>query len=134
VSPLRRPFLFDRYFFVTVRLLKERPQLVDTGFHWLARPRLIKIVELVLTDFFSPAKWSADRPGRRWRASDREETPRQSGKMNEEFAPGGRRQRPQDWQWSSVREYSGMSATEQGRWCGLTIGRVKMPSDPRTRT
>ena len=37
--------------------------------------------------------------------------------------------RPQDWQWSSVNEYSGMSATEQGRWCGLTIDRVKMPSE-----
>jgi len=41
--------------------------------------------------------------------------------------------RPQDWRWSSVNEYSGISATEQKRRCGLTIDRVRIPSDPRTR-
>ena len=38
--------------------------------------------------------------------------------------------RSQDWPWSSVNEYSGMSAVEQKRRCGLTIDRVRMPSDP----
>jgi hypothetical protein len=41
--------------------------------------------------------------------------------------------RPQDWRWSSFNEYSGMSADEQNRRCGLIIDRVRMPSDPRTR-
>src|SRR5947209_2228589 len=36
VSRLRRPFLSDRYFFITVRLLKERAKLVDADFHLLA--------------------------------------------------------------------------------------------------
>jgi hypothetical protein len=41
--------------------------------------------------------------------------------------------RPQDWRWSSVHEYSGGSAEEQKQRCGLTIDRVLMPSDRRTR-
>jgi REP-associated tyrosine transposase len=36
VSRLRRPFLSDRYFFVTVRLLKERTRLNDADFRLLA--------------------------------------------------------------------------------------------------
>jgi hypothetical protein len=42
-------------------------------------------------------------------------------------------QRSEDWRWSSVNEYSGVSAAEQERRCGLTIDRVNMPSDPGTR-
>jgi len=41
--------------------------------------------------------------------------------------------RSQDWPWSSVNEYSGVSAAEQERRCGLTIDRVNMPSEERTR-
>jgi hypothetical protein len=41
--------------------------------------------------------------------------------------------RPQDWKWSSFNEYSGMSAAEQKRRCGLPIDRARMPSDPRAR-
>ena len=33
--------------------------------------------------------------------------------------------RPQDWRWSSVNEYSGVSAAEQKRRCGLTIDRER---------
>jgi hypothetical protein len=36
VSRLRRPFLSDRYFFITVRLLKERAKLADADFGLLA--------------------------------------------------------------------------------------------------
>ena len=36
VSRLRRPFLSDRFFFVTVRLLKERSELSDADFDCLA--------------------------------------------------------------------------------------------------
>ena len=40
---------------------------------------------------------------------------------------------PQDWRWSSFNEYAGMGPEEQGRLCGLTIDRVRIPADPRTR-
>jgi len=36
VSRLRRPFLFDRFFFVTVRLLKRRGEFDDADFQRLA--------------------------------------------------------------------------------------------------
>jgi REP element-mobilizing transposase RayT len=36
VSRLRRPFLSDRFFFVTVGLLKRRSELQDADFHFLA--------------------------------------------------------------------------------------------------
>ncbi len=36
MSRLRRPFLSDRYFFVTVRLLKERARLSDADLQALA--------------------------------------------------------------------------------------------------
>ena len=36
MSRLRRPFLSDRYFFVTVRLLKERARLRDADFRLMA--------------------------------------------------------------------------------------------------
>jgi hypothetical protein len=36
--------------------------------------------------------------------------------------------RPQDWRWSTLNEYSGMSAGQQKPRCGLIIDRVRMPS------
>jgi hypothetical protein len=42
--------------------------------------------------------------------------------------------RPRDWNSSSVHERSGVSGEEQRRRCGLTIDRLRMPSDPRTRS
>jgi len=45
----------------------------------------------------------------------------------------GLARRPQDWRWSSVHEYFGISAEEQQQCCGLSIDRVVMPSEPRTR-
>jgi putative transposase len=41
--------------------------------------------------------------------------------------------RAEDWRWSSVHEYCGMSAAEQMCRCGLTIDKVRMPADPRAR-
>lgn len=37
VSKLRRPFLSDRYFFITVRLLPRRTKLMEPDFRLLAR-------------------------------------------------------------------------------------------------
>ncbi|PYV33289.1 MAG: hypothetical protein DMG22_10530 [Acidobacteria bacterium] len=34
VSRLRRPFLSDRYFFITVRLLRQRANLTDRTHNW----------------------------------------------------------------------------------------------------
>jgi hypothetical protein len=39
----------------------------------------------------------------------------------------------QDWKWSSVHEYGGMSAEEQERRCGLRINRVRLPADENAR-
>ena len=39
--------------------------------------------------------------------------------------------RAQDWWWSSVNEYSGMSTAEQIRRCGLTIASLPLGSQAR---
>jgi putative transposase len=41
--------------------------------------------------------------------------------------------RPEDWPWSSVREYSGSIQDESTRHPFLPIDRVLLPSDERTR-
>ena len=41
--------------------------------------------------------------------------------------------RPQDWRWSSLNEYAGLSPAEQIERCGLIIDRIRVPSDLRTR-
>jgi len=41
--------------------------------------------------------------------------------------------RPEEWRWSSAREYAGVSAAEQERRCGLRIDRVSLPADENTR-
>lgn len=40
--------------------------------------------------------------------------------------------RAEDWKWSSVHEYAGISTEEQQRRCGLTIDRLRLPADERT--
>lgn len=40
---------------------------------------------------------------------------------------------PQDWRWSSFHVYAGIRPDEQPEGCGLTIDRVRIPADPRTR-
>ena len=40
---------------------------------------------------------------------------------------------PQDWRGSSFNEYAGMRPEEQRHRCGLTMDRVRIPADPRTR-
>jgi hypothetical protein len=41
--------------------------------------------------------------------------------------------RAEEWEWSSVHEYVGMSAEEQERRCGLRIDRVRLPADENAR-
>src|SRR5271157_2221005 len=42
-------------------------------------------------------------------------------------------QKPEDWKWSSMREYAGVSGEDQERFCGLRIDRVPLPFEVRTR-
>jgi hypothetical protein len=41
--------------------------------------------------------------------------------------------RVEDWRRLSYNEYAGLSADDQKKRCGLIVGRVRMPSDPRGR-
>ena len=41
--------------------------------------------------------------------------------------------RAEEWKWSSIHEYAGVSGEEQGRRCGLRIDRVCLPADENTR-
>jgi hypothetical protein len=41
--------------------------------------------------------------------------------------------KPEDWKWSSMREFAGMSGEDHERFCGLRIDRVPLPSDVHTR-
>jgi len=172
VSKLRRPFLSNRYFFITVRLLKRRAKLTETDLTLLARAfnRARALHDFSLTAWvFLPDHWHAicaplypvsislaiksvkqssmsainrgrGADGELWqpRFFDRALRTVQEYSEKVEYihlnpVKAGLVRRPQDWRWSSFNEYSGMSADEQKRRCGLIIDRVKMPSDPRTR-
>ncbi len=171
VSRLRRPFLSDRYFFVTVRLLKERTRLVDADFGFLAlafnRARMMHPFFLTAWVFLPDHRHSICAPvhpltislvmksiktsgmiltnrqrhetGKLWQGRFFDRALRTVKEYNEKVeyihlnpVKAGLVCRPQDWRWSSLKEYSGVSATEQERRCGLTIDRERMPSDPRT--
>jgi len=41
--------------------------------------------------------------------------------------------RAEEWKWSSMPDYAGVSAEEQERRCGLRIDRVCLPADANTR-
>lgn len=172
VSRLRRPFLSDRFFFVTVRRLKERAPLVEADFHLLALAfcRARRMHPFFLTAWvFLPDHWHAicapkypltisqvmksiktsstvlmnrgrAEAGELWQARFFDRALRSVEEYNEKVeyihlnpVKAGLVRRPQDWRWTSVSEYSGVSAAEQERRCGLAIDRVSMPSDARTR-
>ncbi|MBI1941945.1 MAG: transposase [Acidobacteria bacterium] len=172
MSRLRRPFLSDRFFFITVRLLRTRTQLSEADFtslalalnrgramrpfyltewvflpdHWhmicapvhpLTISQVMKSVKNSSTILISRRRAEA---GELWqdRFFDRAlRTVKEYNKKVEYIhlnpVRAGLVGRPQAWRWSSVNEYSGFSATEQKRRCGLTVDRVRIPSDPRTR-
>jgi putative transposase len=172
VSKLRRPFLSDRFFFVTVRLLKRRNKLDGADFRCLAlacrRARVLHPFFLTAWVFL-PDHWHAIcAPAhpltiavvmksikissmilvhRRRRASGElgqgrsfDRALRTVKEYNEKVeylhlnpVKAGLVSRAQEWRWSSVHEYSGVSAAEQNRRCGLTIDRVNMSLDPGTR-
>ena len=172
VSKLRRPFLSNRYFFITTRRLRRRGKLADPDFRLLARAfnRARALHPFYLTArVFLPDHWHAicapvypttislviksvkqsslsainqqrGAEGELWQSRFFDRALRTVEEYNEKVeyihlnpVKAGLARRPQDWPWSSFNEYSGGSAEEQKHLCGLTIDRVSLPSDPRTR-
>ncbi|MGH9396051.1 MAG: REP-associated tyrosine transposase [Terriglobia bacterium] len=172
VSRLRRPFLSDRFFFVTVRLYKHRNELRDTDFQGLAQSfrRARFLHPFFLTAWvLLPDHWRAicapaypatisevvksikissmtlinrrrDEVGQLWQGRFFDRALRSVKEYNEKVeyihlnpVKTGLVSSAQDWRWSSVNEYSGVSAREQERHCGLAIDRVNLPSDPKAR-
>ncbi|MGH9434295.1 MAG: REP-associated tyrosine transposase [Terriglobia bacterium] len=172
MSRLRRPFLSDRFFFVTVRLSKQRTGLCDADFLFLAqafrRARLRRPFFLSAWVFL-PDHWHAicapahpvtisqvvksikissmilinrrrGEPGELWQGRFFDRALRRVKEYNETVeyihlnaVRAGLVGSAPDWRWSSANEYSGVSAGEQEQRCGLTIDRVNMPSDLKTR-
>jgi putative transposase len=42
-------------------------------------------------------------------------------------------QRPDDWKWSSVRDYTGTLRAPAGAGSPIPVDRITLPADPRTR-
>ena len=172
VSRLRRPFLSDRFFFITVRLLKQHDELRDSDFrclalacrrarllhpfllpawvflpdHWhalcaLAHPLTISVVmKSIKTSSMILINRQRRESGKLWQGRFFDRALRTVEEYNEKVAyihfnpvKAGLVRHAQDWRWSSVNEYSGVSAAEQERRCGLTVDRLNMPSEGKMR-
>jgi len=172
VSRLRRPFLSDRFFFVTVRLLKRRRELDDADFerlalairraraahpffltawvflpdHWhaICAPQYPLTISQVMKSIKTSSTTLINRgraaSGELWQGRFFDRALRSVKEYNEtveylHLNPVRARRvgRVEDWRWSSVNEYSGMSGAEQMRRCGLTIDRIRLPVDSEAR-
>jgi putative transposase len=172
VSKLRSPFLSDRYFFITVRLLPRRTNLIEADFRLLARAfnRARALHSFYLTSWvFLPDHWHCivaprypemisqviksvkqsstavinlrrGTEGQLWQPRFFDRALRTVKEYHEKVeyihlnpVRAGLVGRPQDWRWSSFNEYAGMGPEEQRERCSLTIDRVRIPADPRTR-
>ena len=172
VSRLRRPFLSDRFFFITVRLLERRRKFGDADFEHLAlaiRRARVEHPYLLTAWVFLPSHWHAilapqypltisevlksiknssttlvnegrSTSGELWQGRFFDRALRTVKEYHDKVeyihrnpVKAGLASRPEDWRWSSVLEYSGMSAAEQMRHCELIIDRVSLPSDLSAR-
>ncbi len=169
---MRRPFLYDRYIFVTVDLLKSRVKLQEGDYERLALS-LVGMRQkhgfLLTAWVFLPDHWHAiiyppcpvtisrvfkavkvssmisinlgrQERGELWQGRFFDRALRTVKEYHEtveyiHLNPVRRSlvKRAEDWRWSSVHEYAGMSAEEQERRCGLRIDRVRLPADENTR-
>ena len=110
MSRLRRPFLYDRYIFVTVDLLRGRGKLEERDFGRLATPlgRMRQKHRFTLTAWvFLPDHWHAII------------YPPHPLSISRVF--------------QSVKAYAGIAGEEQERRCGVSIDRVGLPADENTR-
>ena len=167
VSRLRRPFLSDRLFFITVRLLERRRKFGDVDFERLAlaiRRARVEHPFFLTAWVFLPSHWHAilaprypltisellksiknssttlvnagrSASGELWQGRFFDRALRTVNEYHDKVeyihlnpVKAGLASRSQDWRWSSVNEYSGMSAAEQIRRSGLIIDRVSLPS------
>jgi putative transposase len=175
MSRLRRPFVYDRYIFVTVDLLRSRARLQDTDFQRLARAltRMRRKHGFVLTAWvflpdpaaaghaiiyppypltisrvFQTVKVSSmisinlgrGEAGELWQGRFFDRALRTVKEYMETVeyihlnpVRRGLVKTAEDWKWSSVHEYAGVTAEEQERRCGLRIDRVGLPADETTR-
>ena len=166
MSRLRRPFLSNKFFFLTVRLLEGRTELADGDFgvlpqtlrearqrygyeltawvflpdHWHAilYPRHpLTISQAMKTVKLSSVILINRRRGETaelWQGRFFDRALRTVKEYHEKVeyihlnpVRCGLVSEPQDWRWSSVREFSGGDAAEQERRCGLVINRVRLP-------
>jgi len=172
MSRLRRPFLYDRYFFVRFCLLKTRRRLFDPDFervaYALARMRR-KHGFLITAWVFLPDHWHAiiyspyplsisrvfkavkvsstiavnvrlGEAGELWQERFFDRALRTVKEYHEKVeyihlnpVRRGLVKRAEEWRWSSVREYAGVTGEEQERRCGLRIDRVRLPADENAR-
>ena len=172
MSKLRRPFLSDRYFFITVRLLPRRTKLMEADFRLLARAfnRARALHRFYLTAWvFLPDHWHCivapqypetisqviksvkqssmtginqhrGTEGELWQPRFFDRAIRTVKEYREKVeyihlnpVRAGLVGHPQDWRWSSFNEYAGMRPEEHVTDGRLTIDRVTIPADPRTR-
>lgn len=172
MSRLRRPFLYDRYFFVTVNLLRHRCKLSETDYARLASAltRMRRKHHFSLTAWvFLPDHWHAiiypphpltisrvfqsvkvsstiginvcrREVGELWqiRFFDRALRTVKEYLDKVEYihlnpVRRGLVKRTEDWKWSSVHEYAGVTEEEREARCGLRIDRVRLPADENVR-
>jgi len=172
MSRLRRPFLPDRYFFISVRLRRRREKMADADFvllarvfnraralhpflltawvflpdHWhaICAPRHPATISLVVKSVKQSSTTAINRcrstSGPFWQPRFFVRALRTVKEYNEKVeyihlnpVKAGLVQRPEEWFWSSAREYSGSLHEEATRHPFLPIDRVMLPSDEQKR-
>jgi len=117
MSRLRRLVVSDHWFIITCRFLPWRGILTAPEFACLAgviHERREKHGFLLIAWVFLPDHWHA---------IFYHLNPVKAGLAN----------RPQDWPWSSIHDYTGNITDAPVTPSGLSVDRVWLPADPHTR-